>query len=68
MSHKELIAKQKEMVKAHDSFRLIWKRELELSKRCELLLREIKSKLVLVYAEENMELEQLLRPVISNYC
>ena len=70
MSHKETISKQKEMAKAHDSSVLIWKRELELSKKCELLLREIKSKQVPVYAEDDMEVEVLLdlsESTISGY-
>ena len=37
MSQTETISKQKEMAKAHDSSVLLWKSELELSKKCDLL-------------------------------
>lgn len=70
MSHTETISKQKEMAKAHHSSVLLWKRELELSKRCKLLLQEIKSKEVPMYAEDDMELEVLLdlsESTISGY-
>ena len=41
------------MGKSHDALALMWKSEIEANKRCELFLREIKSKQVPVF-EDNV--------------
>ena len=56
MSHSETIKKQKEMGKSHDAVVLMRKSEIEVIKRCELFLREMKSNQVPVSEDNDMAL------------
>lgn len=70
MSHSETIRKQKEMGKSHDTLALMWKREIEENKRCELFLREIKSKQIPVFGDDDMVLEvkiDVSENILSSY-
>ena len=70
MSHEEMIMKQKEMARAHNAAVLILKKEVELSKKCELLSCKIKAKQVPMLEEDDMEVEVVLDlsvPTISGY-
>ena len=70
MSHTETIKKQKEMGKSHNAFALMWKREIEANKRCELFLREIKSKQVPVFEDNDMALDVIIdtsESLLSSY-
>ena len=60
MSHSETIKKQKEMGKSHDAVVLMWKSEIEVIKRCELFLREIKSNQVPVFEDNDMALDVII--------
>ena len=70
MSHGETIKKQKEMARAHDAAVLIWKKDVEFSKKCMLLLQEIQKRQVPVFEEDDMEVEIILDlslPTVSSY-
>ena len=69
MSHGETIKKQKEMARAHDAAVLIWKKDVEFSKKCMLLLQEIQKRQVPLFEEDDMEVEIILDlslPVVSS--
>ena len=68
MSHGETIKKQKEMARTHDSAVLVWKKEVEFSKKCVLLLQEIKKHQVPVMGEDDMDVDVCLGSVPSNNC
>lgn len=58
------------MARAHDAAVLIWKKEVEFSKKCMLLLQEIKQRQVPVFEEDEMEVEIILDlslPTVSSY-
>lgn len=60
MSHSETIKKQKEMGKSHDIQALMWKSEIEINKRCELFLREIKSNQIPVFEDNDMAYDVII--------
>ena len=69
MSHGETIKKQKEMARAYHAAVLIWKKEVEFSKKCMLLFQEIQKRQVPVFEEDDMEGEIILDlslPTISS--
>ena len=68
MSHGETIKKQKEMARAHDAAVLIWKKEVEFSKKCMLLLQEIQKRQVPVFEEDDMEVEIILDLSLPTVC
>ena len=68
MSHGETIKKQKEMARAHDAAVLIWKKEVEFSKKCMLLLLEIQKRQVPVFEEDDMEVEIIFRYQLYKHC
>ena len=58
------------MARAHDAAVLIWKKEVEFSKKCMLLLQEIQKRQVPVFEEDDMEVEIILDlslPTVCNY-
>ena len=73
MSHGATIAKQKEMSKQHDSLVLMWKKDIEAAKKCELLLKEVKEKQIPAPVETNdsssMEIDEydLSQTVLESY-